>query len=213
MTSPTTVPKPLSPPRPARWGLRLVIVVAVAAIAAAIWFAVTHPWGTQPGPLGNGGLRESVANPRTTGHVWVFGQPVAYNDAAKPAVLQKIALVKPYPGIHVVGTYVSGPKRKMLSLDGWNDWPTKEYQDVHPVAGFRVAPRKLPAGDRGVELIFVLRIDKPGRYEAPGVVVDYTVDGKHYRRYLGIGVAACVSKPRKKDGCHPPEPIVPEDYE
>jgi hypothetical protein len=197
-----TIPAPLSPPRRRSWRPALALVVA----GAAIWFATHHAWGVTPGPLIND-VGESVSIPRATGQVWVYGDAITWNAGSRPAVLNRIALVKPTPGLKVLDTFVSGPRRKLLGLATWGEWPSKEFQDVHRVAGFQVAPRDRPSGDRGVELLFVLRSDQPGRYSAPGVVVDYTVDGKAHRRYLNFAIGVCVHAPSKpKDrNCPTPE--------
>jgi hypothetical protein len=197
MTSPP-IPKPLStlpPPwRRKSTGIGLaIIVVLAAATAAGFWLAGSAE--RSRGPLhGNG--RESIGMGRVrVGQVVAYGQPLVFNGGSRPAVLKRIWLVDAPAELRVLETHVSGPARKHLSSAGDFRWPTPEFQDLHPVRGFAVAPETEPAGERGAELVFVLRADKPGRLISRGIGVDYTVDGKAHRQFLTSGFAIC---PRAK---------------
>ena len=57
--------------------------------------------------------------------------------------------------------------------------------------GLAVAPEREPAGERGVEVVFVLRADEPERLSSRGVGVEYTVDGKDHRALLPTSFAVC----------------------
>ena len=205
MTSPA-IPRPLTPPRRLPWRVRFACVAAIIAVGVGISFAVTHEWGTTPGPLGSS-FGESLAIPREVGQTWMFGRAVALNNGDQPAVLRRIALVSPSPGLRVLDTRVAGPERTYNSVSTASQWPDAKLRDVRPVAGAVVAPASETAGRRGVELLFVLRSDKPGRYGSPGVVIDYTVGGKQHRRYLSFAIGVCVHAvggPANRN-CQPPQ--------
>jgi hypothetical protein len=54
-----------------------------------------------------------------------------------------------------------------------------------------VAPRREPAGRRGVELVFRLHAPRPARYLTRGIRVDYRVGDEPHRRIIPNGFAAC----------------------
>ena len=71
-------------------------------------------------------------------------------------------------------------------------WPSDEYDDIHPVAGYRVAPDKTPDGERGVNLLFGLHAKKLGRYEAQAVAIEYTVGDDEHLSYVHASLLICV---------------------
>ena len=156
---------------------------------------------------------DSVAIGRHAGQVWAYGQAVAWNTGKKPAVLERIWLVKATPGLEVLDTRVGGPKRRLLSLATWSQWPSPNFSDLHPVAGFRIDPMSQPKGERGAEFIFVLRAKKPGRYISRAVGVNYTVDGSDHRSYITSALGVCVTatdQPLDRN-CPTPEPLSPQE--
>jgi hypothetical protein len=189
-----------------------VALLIVLAVAAGVWWkGIREP---SPGPLAND-TAESIGIGRHPGSLWTYGNPVAWNTGETPAVLTRVWLVDPTPGLRVVDTRVAGPARKVQSVASDPKWPAGELTDLHPVEGFQVAPRSQPDGDRGVEFVFALRADRPGRFTARAVGIDYTVDGDEHRLYLSYGLGVCVtaaSQPLDRN-CRAPEPLRPEEID
>jgi hypothetical protein len=212
-----TSPAPPEPERPTRRpGRRLIVLAGLAGaalaalIAAVVWRTVIQD--RSPGPLVND-TSESIGIGRHPREVWTHGNAIAWNTGEKPVVLTRIWLVNPTPGLRVLATRVAGPNRKLLFVASDPKWPADDLTDLHPVAGFQVAPRSQPAGDRGVEFVFSLRSDKPGRYVSRAIGVDYTVDDDKHRLYLSYGLGVCVtaaSKPLDRN-CQPPATLRPDE--
>jgi hypothetical protein len=216
VTSPAPpIPQPLPPRPPLRRRVRALApgsgaLLAVLAIAVGLWWIAIRD--APPGPLAND-ISESIGIKRQPDEVWTYGLPLAYNTGEKPAVLTRIWLVDPTPGLRVLTTRVAGPDRKRLYVASDPKWPSDGITDLRPVDGFQVAPRSTPDGDRGVELVFAVRADKPGRFVARAVGVDYTVDGDQHRLYLSYGLGVCVtpaSQPKPR-GCPPPKTLSPDE--
>jgi hypothetical protein len=187
------------------------LLLALAVAAGVWWKGGRDP---SPGPLAND-ISESIGLGRHPGTVWTYGHPIAYNTGDKVAVITRIWLVNPTPGLSVLTTRVAGPKRKLLFVASDPKWPAEDLTDLHPVEGFQVAPRSRPNGDRGAEFVFSLRADRPGRYTARAVGIDYTVDGDEHRVYLSYGLGVCVTaaaKPLDRN-CRPPETLRPEEID
>ena len=183
------------------------LLVALLVAAGVWWVGIRDP---TPGPLAND-ISESIGIGRHPGEVWTYGNPTAYNTGHTPVVITRIWLVNPTPGLKVLVTRVAGPNRKFLALASDPRWPAADLTDLHPVKGFQVAPQSEPAGDRGVELVFSLRVDKPGRYVARAVGVDYTVNGDRHRLYLSYGLGVCVTAASESldRNCPTPETLKP----
>lgn len=174
----------------------------LAALAIAVALALVGWWGyreygpTTPGPLARD-VAESLGIQRRVGETFTFGMPVVTNSGDDPAVLERIEPVDPTPGLHLLHTRVSGLNRKFHSFASGR-WPDpSRFTDLHPVRGFVVHPRDVRGWERGAELIFVMRADKPGRYKFKAVAVEYRVGSREHRAILDIGLGVCVTKGRK----------------
>jgi hypothetical protein len=122
---------------------------------------------------------------------------VVFNSGDEAAVLTRIEPVDPSPGLQVVHTRIGGSERELFAFSSGR-WPDPElFTDLHPVPGFVVHPQRVKGWERGVQLIFVLRADDPGRYEFDAVAVEYRVGGREHRAVLEIGLGVCVTKGRK----------------
>lgn len=189
-----------------------MLVVAVALVAAAgAWFVLRGDGEPTPGPLTSPDATSGGFG-RTAGRPFGFGLAVAWNTGDRPAVLERIEPVDMTSGLRVLDTRASGPDRDSLSVAATRQWPSDEFTDLHPVKGFEVAPHTSAAGERGVELVFGLQADKPGRYEMVAVAVEYTVAGKRHRAIIRNGIAVCVTPPGEPTirGCDTPR-ILAED--
>jgi hypothetical protein len=193
---------------------QLALAAALVAAAAAVVLAVVLVGGDEEpsaGPLGSDEV-QGLGAPQEAGRTFTFGLPVAYNEGDEPAVLDRISLLDPTPGLEVVGTRVAGADRRLLYQSGDPDWPSRRITDQHPVNGFEVAPQDTPEGRRGVELVFGLRADRPGRYRTRGVQIDYRVGDTRHRSTMLVALQLCIP-PRgvAAEGRRCPTPPVPRE--
>jgi hypothetical protein len=172
------------------WRAAVAIGVAVALVTWLGYRSVRPP---TPGPLARDAV-ESLGIQRRVGETFTYGLPVVFNSGDEAAVLTRIEPVDPSPGLQVVHTRIGGSERELFAFSSGR-WPDPElFTDLHPVPGFIVQPQRVKGWERGVQLIFVLRADDPGRYEFDTVAVDYRV-GDNEHPVLGLGV--CVTEGRR----------------
>lgn len=185
--------------------LGALLVLAVVAGAGGAWVAIGRDGERSPGPLMSPEATSGGFG-RTAGKPFGFGLAVAWNTGKRPAVLERIDPVDPTPGLRVLETWVAGADRESLAVAATREWPSSDFTDLRPVRGFEVAPRTDPAGERGVELVFALQADRPGRYVIRGVAVEYTVDGERHRAIIRNGIGVCVTAPGEPTvrGCDAP---------
>jgi hypothetical protein len=172
------------------------IVLAATVVALLLWLGYRSVRPPTPGPLDND-VAESLGIQRRVGEDFTYGLPVVINKGDEPAVLERIEPVDPTPGLRVIDTRMNGSERKYFYFAS-GKWPDPErFTDLHPVAGFVVHPESVEGWERGAELIFALRADKPGRYVFKAVAVEYRVGSREHRAILDIGLGVCVTKGRK----------------
>jgi hypothetical protein len=188
MTELTAVPT-RSESRRLRRGLAAAAVLLV--VAAAAWWVLARDDRPSPGPLLNQD-KFGFSFLQHPGDTIGYGVAMAWNTGDQPVVLKRIRLVDPTPGLEVIDTRVSGQKRKLLALDRTSTWPSDEFEDIHPVAGYRVAPRNTAAGKRGVEFLFGLHLPKLGNYESQAVAIEYTVGDTKHLSYVHASLLICV---------------------
>jgi len=88
----------------------------------------------------------------------------------------------------VVQTRIAGCRRG--AIPAMTAWPDRDFRDLHPVNGYRLAPADTPAGRDGVALVFVMNIKTPGRHAVPAVDVTYHI----WRHPLPIAHPQCVRR-------------------
>jgi hypothetical protein len=153
--------------RPVAWA-----AVAAAVVAAGLWI-IRGDGEPSPGPLDSREV-SSLGIGRWVGETFGYGLPIVFNRGNEVAVLDRIELVDPPAGLRVLETQVAGTRRRG-SLASTVGPPEREIGDLHPVRGHRVPPIGTRDGDRGVELVFTLRADEPGRYAFTRIAVAYRV--------------------------------------
>jgi hypothetical protein len=192
--------------RPAAWAAALAGAV-VAAVAA--WLLVFGgPGGSSQGPLESYDV-SSIGIGRHAGETFGYGLAVAFNRGDEVAVLDRIEIVDPPPGLRVLETQVAGRGRENGLLASTVGPPERQISDLHPVRGFRVPPADTPEGEWGAELVFTLKADQPGRYAFTRIAVQYRVGDSEHRAVLRNGLAVCVTprtEPRNRD-CKAPTDI------
>jgi hypothetical protein len=131
------------------------------------------------------------------------GAPTAFNYGEKTAVLERIELVDPPPGIEVTDTRIAGPGRGYIPA--MTGWPDRDFRDLHPVDDYRLAPADTQAGRHGVALVFVMNIKTPGRHAVPAVDVTYHIGDTRYRSRIRNAFAVCsYTGPKRVVHCRAP---------
>lgn len=175
---------------------RAALTLGVVVVALLAWLAYRSVRPPTPGPLASD-VAESLGIQRRVGETFTYGLPVVFNSGNEPAVLARIEPVDPTPGLRVVETRIGGSEREFFAFASGR-WPDAElFTDLHSVPGFVVHPENVEGWERGVQLIFVLRADSPGRYKFKAVAVEYRVGGNEHRAVLDVGLGVCVTKGRK----------------
>ena len=153
-----------------------LIAVSLACLAAG---CSTGREASSSGPLSLGTTPSGVSYSADAGSVLTFGANIAVNTGDDPITLRSVDLVAgnaggvdvesvkviPLPGLGVTPIAITkGFPTPFL--------PNSQLRDVngHIVSG--------NAGEDAVELVFVLRVTKPGRWNFTGVHVDYEVNGQ-----------------------------------
>jgi hypothetical protein len=208
MSRPGSLEKRASSPRASSRRLALAALGLASIAAAVLAYFLLRDGEPSPGPL------RAEENSQLSGWArpnrnFMFGVPVVRNHGDAPAVLERATFIQPTAGLRIVRTLVAGPRREANYIASSGVFPPtfSPLRDVHPLRGYRVQPRSERSGERGVELVFVLRVERPGRYEMSGVRLDYSVDGTDHRRTLPNSYAACAvprGEPLPRRRCPPP---------
>lgn len=76
-------------------------------------------------------------------------------------------------------------------MSGGDRWPDKLVTDLRSVKGTEVLPLGSRLGDRGVEIVMVVRPARPGRYMITKLDVSYRVGRRDHRRTVIAGLSLC----------------------
>jgi len=174
----------------------------LAALAAALVAAALVVWlgrgssadEATPGPV-RGAEGSVISAQRKLAHPFSFGLAVALNTGREPAVLDRISIVRPASGLRLLDTRVAGNDRRYASVVTTPGWPSRQLTDLHPVRGYKLPPLSAPGGERGAELVFVLRAERPGHLGFWQVAVDYRVRDRRHHAVLNSGLQVC-SRPK-----------------
>jgi hypothetical protein len=182
-----------------RWAAAAAVALVAAAVAVAMLVRTSAP---QNGPVGNQDIF-SASGSVQFGKPAATGAPTAFNSGDETAVLERIELVDPPPGIDVVQTHVAGRRRG--AIPAMTAWPDRDFRDLHPVNGYRLAPADTQAGRDGVALVFVMNIKTPGRHAVPAVDVTYHIGDTRYRSRIRNAFAVCsYTGPKRVVHCRAP---------
>lgn len=203
-----------APPARDRRRRRLLLGAVGVALAAGVAAVLLVTLGGKPGrgPLYVGESNQ-LSNPVPVGQPYTYGIPVVFNHSHLPVELRRVSLVQSSPGLELLRVYASGPRRRRAFADrdakpGYPGGPGSNFTDLHPVPGYRVPPDRTADGKVGVNLVFVLRAPRRGRFGFRGVQVDSRQDGTDYRDVFPNAYVACTG-PYSIDKELPPCPIGP----
>ena len=143
------------------------------------------------GPLGTDDVT-AMGVPQQAGRPFSIGLPVVYNRGSEPAAIERISLVEPSRGLELLEAHVAGVRRTRLLTAFTYRWPERgAYSDLHAPRGYVVPPQASRRGRRGVELVFVLRAERPGAHQFAGARVEYRIGARRYRTTLWEGARIC----------------------
>jgi hypothetical protein len=167
------------------------LVVAVIVAAGALWLT---RGGSEPGPgpLYNAN-NDDYAFPVPAGRPVMYGVPVVRNKGKVPATLVAAEPARATPGLRVIDVLAAGAGRGGEFFAGDRRFPPRpgELRGLRPLAGAVVPPDSTRAGSEGVELVFGLQMDDPGRYVIDGIRVRYRVGDEQHEEVFAFRLAAC----------------------
>lgn len=177
--------------------LRRIAIGAIAlpTVAALGWLAFIT-FSETAGPLTTPSI-DGVAFSAPAGRTVGWGQTVLVNHGNDDAVLKSVRAVEPPPGLGIVDVRVGGPDRRFFSMGSSATWPDPDLTDLHPVRGARIAPASVRAGERGAQIVLVVRAQRPGRYIISKLEVAYRVGRRDHRRTVRAAVALCAHATRQ----------------
>ncbi len=193
------------PTRPYALGVRLprsrpavLLGSAVAAllIAVAGWMVTRGSASTSPGPLTTVTISATGIAPTSLETPVTIGDWFLANPSHGLAVVDRITLIRPDPGLRVLGLKLAHFDRH--SVGAYDGYPRKGQQ-LYAVNELPIRP-----GER-VEIVAGLQINKTGSYRAHGLMVDYHIGDKHYRLMVPEAVALCYPA-SKRHPCQAPLP-------
>jgi hypothetical protein len=154
------------------------------------------------GPLGTG-VDDRTAFPVSLNSPLTYGQAIVHNRSKKTVVLEAVRVRPPLPdGIEIIEVTVVGPNRHTASVGTEEAYPSPYLKDVlRPLRGAKVPPETTKAGEAGVEIVFGLKVTKPGYYGFREFDLDYHIGSKEYTVRMRNGFIACAPKEEIKEGC------------
>lgn len=171
-----------------RWWLLAGVVVG----AVVVW-RVFGDGDPGPGPLANR-HNDVYSFPVPAGRPITWGVPVLYNEGEEPAVLLDVWPARSTPGLRVLKVLAAGENRGNYFIAGTREYPMRQadrIRHLRAVQGFSVPSQTTQAGKYGVELVFVLQMDRPGRYEIDGIRARYRVGDTEHVEDFRFRLAAC----------------------
>jgi hypothetical protein len=147
---------------------------------------------SEPGPLASRQSRNAYQAYARTGQRFSYGVPVVHNEADRPLTLERVVVGRASPGLRVVAQHAGGPRRRANLIGGGP--VSYAGQDLHPLAGYELAPARTAEGRRGAEIVLDLRADRPGRYVLRDLAVEYRVGDRRHRARLPNAFAVCVAR-------------------
>jgi hypothetical protein len=146
------------------------------------------------------------------------GEPVSIGNfiRLRPSVqgslaIQSVELVGA-SGVAVVGVVLNGTRRHFGMIGTKAGFPVPELDQDRLAVPVTVAADDAAAHQQGLAVTFGLRRDQPGRGEATGFKVSYTLNGKERQETFRTGLALCAVPGYARRHDAPPTPCeaVPE---
>jgi hypothetical protein len=122
------------------------------------------------------------------------GGGVVVNHGSRPAVLERVRLLRPSRNLRLIGIYAATSPRESRG-GSERTWPPSPDliapAAVRPVAGTVVPSGDHPEARLGVALLVAMRFPRPGRYTFRAIRVEYRVDSNHFWVDIPYSYAIC----------------------
>jgi hypothetical protein len=151
---------------------------------------LVHGYDNGPIYTGSG---TTTSFPVDLGQPFTYGVVTVSNRASRTAVLTDVRVKPSLPaGMQIIEVKVVGPNRRTPVIGTHEQYPPpKLAPHLRPLRGARVPPKKTPEGNSGVEIVFGLKVNRPGIFGFRHVEVDYRIGRKPYTARLEDGFVAC----------------------
>jgi hypothetical protein len=179
----------------------LAILVGLVAVGyQRAYGRLVHGYDSGPVYTGSG---TKTSFPVDLGQPFTYGVITVSNRTSRTAVLTDVR-VKPSlpPGMEIIEVKVVGPNRKTAVFGTHRQYPPLELAPhLRPLKGARVPPKDTPEGDGGVEIVFGLKVTRPGMFGFRQVELDYRIGKKPYTVRLEDGFVGCAPYAEYQDRC------------
>jgi hypothetical protein len=180
---------------------RVVGIVVVLALVVGLMVVgyqraygrLVHGYDSGPVYTGSGtktGFPVDLDGPFTYGVITVS------NRTGRTAVLTDVRVKPSLPaGMEIIEVKVVGPNRKTAAIGTGRQYPPPELAPhLRPLKGAKVPPKSTPEGYGGVEIVFGLKVNRPGRFGFRQVELDYRIGRKPHTVVLEDGFVACAPR-------------------
>jgi hypothetical protein len=127
---------------------------------------------------------------------FTYGVITVSNRDGRAAVLTALRVKPRVPaGMEIIEVKVVGPNRKTAVIGTDRQYPPLELAPhLRPLKGAVVAPEDTPEGRSGTEIVFGLKVNRPGVFGFRQVELDYRIGAKPYTVVLEDGFVACAPR-------------------
>lgn len=180
--------------------LALILLIVAVVYVRSRGGGGLHDW--DDGPLHAGSVTQNSI-PVDVNQPFTFGQATVNNITDKTAILDALRVVPELPGgMEIIEVAVVGPNRETALVASELAYPSPYLVDVlRPLPGAQVPPEDTKAGEAGVEIVFGLKVTKPGVYGFPAFDLDYHIGSTDYTVRVEHGFMACAPRADFPDGC------------
>lgn len=187
---------------------RIAAIVLIPALVFALvvvgylrtYGRLVHGYDSGPVYTGSG---TKTSFPVDLDQPFTYGVIVISNRSSRTAVLTDVRVKPALPqGMEIVEVTVTGPPRT-TSVIGTDERypPPRLVSHLRPLKGAAVPPEKTPEGEAGVEVVFGLKVNRPGMFGFRQVELDYRIGRKPYTVRLEDGFVGCAPYEDYKDRC------------
>jgi hypothetical protein len=173
------------------------VFLAVGAAVALVHGDPGHPARRTGGPLACEDCgRSATAVPVHIGEPVSMGPLFLRNETDKSIRIERVELLGVDPGLELIGLLAVEPDGRHPFVGGDRGFPPPGSSGTrHAVPGYQLAPAHSKA--EVVQILFGLRLTRPGRAGARRIAVDYRVGDVPYRAYFDHSMWLCTPRYRK----------------
>jgi hypothetical protein len=172
--------------------LALVVGLTVVGYQRA-YGRLVHGYDSGPVYTGSG---TKTGFPVDLGQPFTYGVITVSNRTGRTAVLTGVRVKPSLPAsMEILEVKVVGPNRKTAVVGTGRQYPPPELAPhLRPLKGARVPPKNTSEGYGGVEIVFGLKVIRPGIFGFRQVELDYRIGSKPYTALLEDGFVACAPR-------------------